>query len=223
MSKSNTYADKVSEAFKEYGVETPMFSTPYSNKEKIKMLENLFNDIHQVVGMNTSNDSIADTPERIAKLMINESMSGLDYYNFPKLTFVTNTFGNSPVILTDILVSSLCEHHWERVIMRVSIAYIPSKNVLGLSKFGRIAEFLGNRPIVQERYTQQLHLALKTLLETDDVAVHVRGIHMCMFARGVKEPCSNTTTVINTGKFETGDNLNMFLSSIDTTKPIIPN
>lgn len=215
----------VNEQLTKLGIETPFIITDMSIDEKLEQLTELNKRTHEIFGMDLTDDSIIETPKRIAKLQLFESMKGLDYNNFPKMTVVENKFYNGIVAVNDILVMSMCEHHWERVIMRVSIGYIPKKggNVVGLSKLSRLADFFGSRPIVQERFTAQLFESLKLIMDTADIAVHVRGIHLCMFARGVKEPCSSTTTTLLGGKFESEGSLrNEFLSGIDITKPIIP-
>lgn len=214
--------EKIKKEFADLGIETPMVANTKTYAAKMKKLEKLYGDVHEVLGLDLTDDSLAETPHRIAKLLLNESMAGLDYENFPKITVVENKFYKGAVTVSDLTISSLCEHHWERVIMKVTVSYLPSSKVLGLSKFARIADFFGARPIVQERYTTQLHTALKVILETEDVAVHVRGIHMCMYARGVAEPCSSTTTCILGGKYETENALREeFMHSIDITKPIV--
>lgn len=216
-------AVKIQKHFSELGIETPMVQTNNKDKHELKSeLSKLYHSVHRAIGLDLNDDSISDTPNRIAKLMVDESFAGLDYDNFPKCTVVENKFFSGAVTVNDITVSSLCEHHWERVIMKVSVSYLPKSNVLGLSKFARIADFFGARPIVQERYTTQLHEALKVILETDDVAVHVRGLHMCMYARGVAEPCSSTTTCLLGGKYGVETALREeFMHSIDVTKPIV--
>lgn len=216
--------NKVKEHLINLGIETPVNNEYYySDEVKISKLTDIYNQAHTVMGLDLSDDSIQDTPKRISKLMVYESMKGLDYKNFPKMTVVENKFYDGMVSVNDLLIFSLCEHHWERVIMRVSIAYVPKKQVVGLSKFSRIADFFGSRPIVQERYTKQLFESLKFILDTDDVAVHVRGIHLCMFARGVQEPCSSTTTTCLGGKFMNDLSARQeFMNGIDITSPIIP-
>lgn len=212
----------VAKHMKKLSIETPMVDgvTPC-----VDSLENLYAQVHDELGIDRNDDSIQDTPKRIAKLQVYESMKGLDYNNFPKMTTVENKFYDGMVSVNDMLIMSMCEHHWERIVMRVSIAYTPKHGgrVVGLSKFSRLADFFASRPIVQERFTQQLFEALKLIMDTDDVAVHVRGIHLCMFARGVKEPCSSTTTTCLGGDFK--DDLSTrteFMNGINISAPILP-
>lgn len=224
MQKNTELGYAVHEHLKYKGVETPFFETFLNDDEKIAKLTTLHEEIHKVLGLDLDDDSIAETPRRIAKLQVLESMKGLNYDNFPKMTTVENKFYDGIVSVNDIKVHSLCEHHHERVTMLVSIAYLPEQGgkVLGLSKLARLADFFGSRPIVQERFTTQVIEAMKFILDNENVAIHVRGIHMCMYSRGVKEPCSNTTTTILSGEFK--NNLALrdeFLKGIDITKPII--
>lgn len=222
--KDIVLGSQVKDHLEKLQLETPMVENKISNdSDKIDALTELYKEVHKTMGLDLSDDSIQDTPRRISKLMVNESMKGLDYDNFPKMTVVENKFYDGMVAVNDLLIMSLCEHHWERVIMRVSIAYIPGQKVLGLSKLSRLAEFFGSRPIVQERFTKQVFESLKYIVDNEDVAVHVRGIHLCMFARGVKEPCSSTTTTCLGGVFKTDEAVrNEFLKTIDISKPIMP-
>lgn len=205
------------------GLETPTINVKEHDIDVDKVVK-CFKKIHKLVGLDTEDDSVHDTPRRLAKTLIKETTLGMRYENFPKMTVVENNdvYGES-VIVNDILVVSMCEHHWERIIMRVSIAYVPNEKILGLSKLARLAEFFGARPIIQERYTNQLAETLELILGVDDVAVHVRGIHMCMLARGVKSTCSTTTTKAFGGVFlDDAQQRSEFMSSIDLTKPILP-
>lgn len=221
--KTNPHlGDDIAELMRELGIETPMVDGVSASTDE---LEELYAKVHNALGIDLEDDSICDTPRRIAKLQVNESMKGLSYDNFPKMTAVENKFYSGMVSVNDMLIMSMCEHHWERIIMRVSVAYTPKVGgkVVGLSKFSRLADFFASRPIVQERYTQQLFESLKYILDTDDVAVHVRGIHLCMFARGVKEPCSSTTTTLLGGDFKQDmATRKEFMDGIDITLPILP-
>lgn len=213
---------EVAELMRTHGIETPMIDGVVPSVEE---LTGLYTQVHKALGIDLEDDSIQDTPRRIAKLQVHESMKGLDYDNFPKMTTVENKFYDGMVSVNDMLIMSMCEHHWERIVMRVSIAYVPRKGgkVVGLSKFSRLADFFGSRPIVQERYTQQLFEALKYIMDTDDVAVHVRGIHLCMFARGVKEPCSSTTTTCLGGDFKADmATRKEFMDGVNIALPILP-
>lgn len=206
------------------GLENPVSNINRDNIS-LKKLTKHYKKIHDIIGLDLDNDSISDTPNRLAKTLLYETVGGLNYNNFPKITTVENDgMYDDSVTVNDILVMSMCEHHWERIIMRVSISYIPDDVVIGLSKLARLAEFFAARPIIQERYTSQLTETLIHILGNNaNVAVHVRGIHLCMLSRGVKSPCGTTTTKCLSGYYNTDSDVrNYFLSSIDTTKPILP-
>lgn len=225
MDKTNkALGQQVKEHLIKLGIQTPTIENGLTEQDKLEQLTKLYEEQHRILGLDLNDDSLMDTPKRIAKLQVYESMKGLDYTNFPKLTAVTNHFYDGMVIVKDIQLISQCEHHAEKILGKTSISYIPKKGgkVVGLSKFARLVDFFGSQPIVQERFTAQLFETLKFVLDTDDVAINVRAIHMCMYARGVKEPCSNTTTTLLGGRFKTDDAMrNEFMSQIDFNSPLV--
>ncbi|MDQ1304139.1 MAG: cyclohydrolase, partial [Pseudomonadota bacterium] len=100
-------------------------------------------------------------------------------------------------------LSSTCEHHFITIDGTASVAYIPQRKVIGLSKINRIVAFFAQRPQIQERLTEQVLLALQTLLDTRDVAVSITAVHYCVKARGVMDSNSQTTTTALGGVFKT--------------------
>ena len=219
-----TLGQRVKERFEELGIQTPTVENNLTDQEKLEQLTKLYEEQHRILGLDLEDDSLMDTPKRVAKLQVFESMSGLNWSNFPKMTAVENHFYDGMLNISDIQLVSFCEHHQERVLGRTNIAYVPKigGKVVGLSKFARLVDFLGSQPIIQERFTAQLFEALKLILDTDDVAVNVRAIHLCMYARGVKEPCANTTTTLLGGRFKTDDAMrNEFISQIDFNSPLV--
>jgi GTP cyclohydrolase I len=102
-----------------------------------------------------------------------------------------------------ISVSSTCEHHFAAIDGKATVAYIPKDRVVGLSKINRIVAFFAQRPQIQERLTEQVLVALQTLLETEDVAVTISAVHLCVRARGVMDSNSKTTTTSLGGAFKT--------------------
>ena len=120
----------------ENGVETPMSITLASSadrKEKIESIEKDFKNIMRTLGLDLSDDSLIETPNRVAKMMINEIFWGLDYNAFPKCTTVDNKMKyDEMVIERNIMVKSFCEHHILPIMGTAYVAYIPSKKVLGL-------------------------------------------------------------------------------------------
>lgn len=177
------------------GIETPMSEMIYSPEQKMSMITNSFTNIMNVLGLHLSDDSLIDTPKRIAKMYVNEFFSGLDYMNFPKCTIIDNKFGSEMVIEKDIKVMSNCEHHFVTIDGVATVGYIPRDKVLGLSKLNRIVDFFSRRPQVQERLTNQIWHTLSFILETNDVAVYIDAVHYCVRSRGVSD--SNSRTVTN--------------------------
>jgi GTP cyclohydrolase I len=150
-------------------------------------------------------------------MYVQEIFGGLDYRNFPKLTVIENKMQVDEMLkVRDIDLSSTCEHHFVTIDGRATVAYIPRKNIIGLSKINRIVRFFAQRPQVQERLTEQVLLALQTLLETDDVAVNMTAVHYCVKARGVMDTNSATTTTALGGVFKTQpETRREFLLSLD--------
>lgn len=186
------------------GLETPLVDNRLSPEEKRQRIQAHFTEIMKVLGLDLRDDSLMDTPRRIAKMYVNEIFGGLDYRNFPKLTVVENKMQCDEMIrVGKINLSSTCEHHFITIDGTATVAYIPRDKVIGLSKINRIVAFFAQRPQIQERLTEQVLLALQTLLETEDVAVSITATHFCVKARGVMDANSQTTTTSLGGGFKT--------------------
>ena len=182
---------------------TPLVETKHSAEEKIEIISKHFTEIMKVLGMDLKNDSIQDTPKRIAKMYVNEIFSGLDLANFPKMTVIDNEMQyDQMVVIKNIQVLSVCEHHFQTIDGFATVAYIPNKKVIGLSKINRIVRFFSRRPQVQERLTKQIADCLQYVLETDNVAVHINAKHYCVIARGVHDSNSSTSTNDLRGHFK---------------------
>ena len=186
---------KVHEYLVSVGVETPVTKNGLSSKEKIDKIEGNFNQILDTLGLDRADDSLIDTPKRIAKMYVNEIFWGLDYEAFPKATVVENKMKyNEMVIVKNISVQSNCEHHFVVIDGLACVAYVPKEKVLGLSKINRIVEYFAKRPQIQERLTEQVYHALSFILETEDVAVMIDAQHYCVKSRGVEDTGSSTIT-----------------------------
>lgn len=196
------------------GLETPLVPTHHGAEEKRARIEASVTEILTTLGLDLTDDSLVDTPRRIAKMYVDEIFGGLDYRNFPKLTVVANKMACDEVIRIDgIGVSSTCEHHFVAIDGSAAVAYIPKDKVIGLSKINRVVSFFAQRPQIQERLTEQVLLALQTLLDTDDVAVSITAVHFCVRARGVMDSNSETTTRALGGAFKlSADTRNDFLA-----------
>jgi len=184
------------------GVETPMANN--IQKNKTKKIEKHFSEIMQILGLDISDDSLKETPSRVAKMYVDEIFWGLNYDLFPKCTTVDNKMNyDEMVIERNINVQSNCEHHFVVIDGVATVAYIPNKKILGLSKINRIVEFFSKRPQIQERLTEQIFHALSYILETDNVAVVVNAQHYCVKSRGIQDVGSSTVTSRLGGIFRT--------------------
>jgi GTP cyclohydrolase I len=187
----------------EHGLETPMIENGLSDVQKYEHIRELMADVVRTLGLDLSDDSLAETPHRIAKMYVHEIFSGLDYRQFPKLSLIENKMGvNEMVKIRNIDLTSTCEHHFVTIDGVAKVAYIPKDTIIGLSKINRIVRFFGKRPQVQERLTQQILVALQALLGTEDVAVSIEATHYCVKSRGVMDTNSQTSTTALGGCFK---------------------
>lgn len=192
----------VRRALEAKGLETPMVETGLSRDQKYSKISALMADVVQTLGLDLSDDSLAETPHRIAKMYVDEIFSGLDYQHFPKVTQIDNKMRVKEMVkVRDINFSSTCEHHFVTIDGSATVAYIPNQRIIGLSKINRIVRFFAQRPQVQERMTEQVLVALQTLLQTDNVAVSIEAIHYCVKSRGVMDVNSKTQTTALGGSF----------------------
>lgn len=186
---------KVREHLISLGLETPLNDNGMSTKDKIASIEADFHKIMTTLGLDLNDDSLIDTPKRVAKMYVTEIFYGLDADTFPKCTAVGNKMKyNEMVVERNINVQSNCEHHFIVISGNATVAYIPKDKVLGLSKMNRIVEYFSKRPQIQERLTSQIYHALSYILETDNVAVVIDAEHYCVKSRGVEDTGSSTIT-----------------------------
>lgn len=203
MSSLSNEAILVRSALEARGLETPRLDNGLSAAEKKARIEEHMSEIMALLGLDVADDSLAETPQRIAKMYVDELFSGLDYAQFPKITVIENKMGVDEMVkVSDIIMTSTCEHHFVTIDGLAKIAYVPRQKVIGLSKINRIVQFFAKRPQVQERLTQQILVALQALLTTDDVAVTISATHYCVKARGVMDASSVTTTTALGGVFK---------------------
>lgn len=185
------------------GLETPMIENGLSAEQKYERIQSLMHDVVETLGLDLSDDSLAETPHRIAKMYVREIFAGLDYSEFPSLSLIDNKMGvNEMVKVRDIELISTCEHHFVTIDGMAKVAYIPNDKILGLSKINRLVRFFARRPQVQERLTRQILVALQALLGTDDVAVSIDAVHYCVKSRGVMDSNSQTSTSAFGGRFQ---------------------
>lgn len=180
--------------------------------------EQITASLHQLItglGISTSDESIAKTPERVAQFFINELFYGLDYTNFPKVSFTKNQYGYyEPVFAKNISFRSTCEHHFVTIDGEAFVAYIPRNQIIGLSKINRIIDFFARRPQIQERATLQIFHALQYILNTEDVAILIRATHHCITMRGITDHNVQNLTYQFGGKFAAPEMKREFLEII---------
>ncbi|MFN3455416.1 MAG: GTP cyclohydrolase I FolE [Pseudobdellovibrio sp.] len=182
---------------------SPTVKSELSDVEKVEKIQQHFSEIMKVLGLDLTDDSLADTPKRIAKMYVKEIFGGLNQENFPKITVIENKMQyDQMVCVQNIQVMSFCEHHFQPIDGFATVAYIPNKKVIGLSKINRVVEFFARRPQVQERLTKQIADCLEYVLDTKDVAVHINAKHYCVIARGVEDMSSSTATCDLRGEFK---------------------
>lgn len=185
------------------GLETPMIDNGMNSRQKYERIRGLMSQVVTTLGLDLSDDSLAETPHRIAKMYVHEVFSGLDYGKFPKMSLIENKMGTREMVkIRDIDLTSTCEHHFVTIDGVAKVAYIPADRIIGLSKINRIVRFFGQRPQVQERLTQQILVALQVLLATDDVAVSIDATHYCVKSRGIMDTNSRTSTTALGGCFK---------------------
>ena len=177
------------------GVETPTVDSTLERSEKIDIIESKFKAIMETLGLDLSDDSLAETPKRVAKMLVNETLWGLDYNAFPKCTAVENKMHYDEMVTErNVSVMSMCEHHFLTIDGTATVAYIPNNKVLGLSKINRVVEYFSRRPQIQERLVSQIYHALQYILGTDNIAVVIDAQHLCVRSRGVEDVGSSTIT-----------------------------
>jgi|SRR5476651_182152 len=186
------------------GLETPTIPNTLTIKQKVAKIEKAMTTIMETLGLDLSDDSLMETPLRVAKMYCSEIFWGLDPENFPKCTAVENKMGyDEMVVEKGVSVQSNCEHHFVIIDGLATVAYLPNQKVLGLSKINRVVEYFSKRPQIQERLTNQIAAALQFILDTKDVAVVINAQHYCVKSRGVEDTGSSTVTSHLGGKFRT--------------------
>jgi GTP cyclohydrolase I len=198
-------------------IETPLREDAFvlSDEEKIAQIEDKFRDIMNILGLDLTDDSLSGTPHRVAKMYVQEIFQGLNPANMPEMKLFENKYGYQEMLVEkNITFYSNCEHHFVPIIGKAHVAYISNGKVVGLSKLNRLVQHFAKRPQVQERLTIQIARELQKALGTDDVAVLIDAVHLCVSSRGVKDVSSSTVTSAYFGKFEEESTRNEFLKYI---------
>ena len=186
--------------------------TGLSENEKIEKIAFHFKNIMDTLGLDLNDDSLHDTPNRVAKMFVNEIFYGLDESKKPEIKLFQNKFRYDQMLVQkDIKVHSYCEHHFVPIIGKAHVAYFSNGYVIGLSKLNRIVDYYSRKPQVQERLTVEIAGELKRILKTEDIAIIIEAEHMCVKLRGIKDDNSSTSTSYFSGKFQEQNIKNDFL------------
>lgn len=199
--------------------ETPLRPDAFEQDDdlKIELIEKHFKEIMLILGLDLEDDSLKGTPKRVAKMYVKEVFSGLNPTNKPAVRLFDNKYNYDQMLVEkDITFYSHCEHHFVPIYGKAHVAYFSSGKVIGLSKINRIVQYYSKRPQVQERLTVQIGEELKSILQTDDIAVVMDASHMCVSSRGVNDTNSKTGTAFFDGKFKDQNVKNEFLNYINS-------
>ena len=190
-----------------------------SDEQKIDKIEGHFREIMLTLGLDLTDDSLKNTPARVAKMYVNEVFSGLNPKNKPAITLFENKYDyNQMLVEKNISLFSYCEHHFVPIIGKAHVAYISSGKVIGLSKLNRIVQYFAKRPQVQERLSTQIGNELMEILNTEDVAVMIDAKHLCVSSRGVQDIASSTITTFFGGKFKEDSTRAEFLKYLEVSE-----
>ena len=199
-------------------VDTPMRADAFdlSDAEKIKAIEQHFESIMNIMGLDLTDDSLKGTPHRVAKMYINEIFQGLNPANKPKMALFENKYKyNEMLVEKNISFYSNCEHHFVPIMGKAHVSYISKGQVIGLSKLNRLVQYYAKRPQVQERLTMQIGKDLQKILGTQDVAVVIDAKHLCVASRGVEDDASSTVTAFYGGAFKKEERKTEFLRYLE--------
>ena len=192
------------------GLRTPLCNDAFdlADEAKITAISGHFEAIMRELGLDLTDDSLAGTPRRVAKMYVQEWFKGLDPKNRPEVRMFDNRYEYHQLLVErDITLFSCCEHHFVPIIGKAHVAYLPGSHVVGLSKLNRVVQYYARRPQVQERLTRQIAEELKQSLGTDDVAILIEADHLCVMSRGVNDTGSSTLTSEYGGRFATDEAL----------------
>ncbi|WP_297691539.1 GTP cyclohydrolase I FolE [uncultured Eudoraea sp.] len=195
--------------------------TSYHNLEEYNIeitneIKERFSGIIQEIGEKVDREGLVKTPERAAKAMMFLTQGyKQDAAAILKSAMFKESY-NEMVIVKDIELYSLCEHHILPFFGKAHIAYIPNGQIVGLSKLPRIVDIFARRLQVQERLTEQILDCINDTLKPQGVAVVIEAAHMCMMMRGVQKQNSVTTTSGFRGSFEKEETRNEFLKLISS-------
>ncbi|MBL0308697.1 MAG: GTP cyclohydrolase I FolE [Bacteroidetes bacterium] len=186
------------------------------DQQSLELLKKNYSEIIKTLGEDPNREGLARTPERIAKAMHFMTQGyQLDAIEILK-SAIFDEHHSEMIIVKDIELFSLCEHHLLPFYGRAHIAYIPNGKIVGLSKLARVVDVFSRRLQVQERLTCQIRNCVQEALQPLGVAVVVEAKHLCMMIRGVEKQNSTTTTSAFTGEFENHSTRSEFINLIST-------
>jgi GTP cyclohydrolase I len=189
-----------------------------TDEEKVHIIAERFRDIMEVLGLDINDPSLMKTPQRVAKMYVEEAFSGLNPKNFPPISLIEDRYqhnNRANIVLVQSSFCSFCEHHFVPMHGIAHVAYVPNGKLIGLSKITRVVRYFARRPQLQERLTAQIADSLSLILQTDHIAVSIKATHDCMLARGIKDHAGNAITQVLRGNFDTDDTLrNQFFEAL---------
>ena len=187
-----------------------------SDSDKIKSIKKDVESILITLGMDLTDDSLKGTPNRVAKMFVNEIFGGLNPARKPKASVFDNKYKYGEMLVEkNITLYSTCEHHLLPIVGRAHVAYISNGTVVGLSKMNRIVDYYAKRPQVQERLNIQIVRELQEVLGTEDVACVIDAKHLCVNSRGIRDIESSTVTSEFGGQFKNKETKREFLDYIN--------
>lgn len=197
--------------------ETPLRQDAFklTNSEKVEIIKDDVRNIMETLGLDLTDDSLKGTPNRVAKMFVNELFGGLNPERKPSASTFENKYKYGEMLVEkNITVYSTCEHHLLPIVGKAHVAYISNGTVVGLSKMNRIVDYFAKRPQVQERLTIQIVKELQRVLDTDDVACVIDAKHLCVNSRGIRDTESSTVTSEFGGQFKNEKTRREFLDYI---------
>lgn len=193
----------------------PPDASALSDDEKISRIARHIQGILSTLGLDLTDKSLRDTPQRVAKMYVKETFKGLNELNKPAISTFDNEYGYKEMLIEkNITLYSTCEHHLVPIIGKAHVAYFPKSHVIGLSKLNRLVDFYARKPQVQERLTVEIAQSLQELLQTEDVAVIIEADHLCVASRGIRDTSSSTISSEFRGRFINRDVRNELMQSL---------
>jgi GTP cyclohydrolase I len=205
MTINEEYNDEIGNDHIASNEHTPLRKDAFdiNDDDKIEIIKKNVETILLTLGMDLTDDSLKETPNRVAKMFVKEIFGGLNPKKKPSSSTFENKYKyNEMLVEKNITVYSTCEHHLLPIVGRAHVAYISNGTVVGLSKMNRIVDYYAKRPQVQERLTIQIVKELQKVLNTENVACVIDAKHLCVNSRGIRDIESSTVTAEFGGTFK---------------------